>query len=1058
MAGSGRLRDVGRHARNGRVLIVRDGHVEAGGRGVVRPVDGRVGHRRGAHGELITRAVGRGEGRHAAVVRRGWHGPGHCPCADSRVVGLGDVGRHVGDGRILVVGHRDREGGGGRVAGIVRGGGGHGRGAEREGRTGSRAVRDALNATVVARGRIGPRGHSGAESSIHVQVDVGHGVDGGVLGVLDGDRQALGRGVAALILGGEGHRIGSEVDAIEVGLAEGQGDRAASIGRTEVHIPRGEGGLPISVEGQGEILSGNGRSGRVLNGERGRSRRGVAGVIGGGEGHRHRTGRGALSIEATGRSEEPFVHTASGEVPVEVVEGRTHLVGRVGIAAGTHHIIRNGDDLVGRHAHEVSGSRHEVSQEEVGRTEAGERGIELGVELGRQNLADQRVVPAGGVRGRRRVRAAVRQDQVLGISGTRQVRLNGLGAREDDFISGTTADGDPSGEHGGEVGIEKVVDTTGGESPSSLLVGGEISNGNRAVAGVVVGPGQVGAVVRGGGASVGSEPGREIRGVAGSVALHRLVGGGRDGGILIVGHGHREAGRGRVARSILCRVGHRRGADGEGVSGIVGGGEARHATVVVRGRGRPAHIGAAQAGVIGHRDVGRHSGNGRGLGVAHRDGEAGRGHVAGRIRGRVGHRRGARGEGVAGAVAGRHGRAAVVGVRGLRPGDRGHTGIGVGVLRDVRRGSGNGRVLVVCHGDREARARVVSVDVRRGVGHRRGAHVEGVTTVVGGGKRADRAVVTGGGIGPRHNGIAHPSVCRLGDVGRHAGDGRILVVGHRHIEGAGGRIAVDVRRRVRHRRGADGKCVITIMCRGERADGTVVGCRQLRPGHHCAALTGIGRLRQIARISCDGGILVVGHGHCETGRRRVAGGVHGCVGHRRRAHREGISGVVGGRHGRGAVVRGGRSRPIHHGAAIACVGRLGDVGGHAGDGRGFVVGDGHREGRGRAVAAVVRRRVGHRRGSHRKRVARIVGGGEGVKGAVVRCRRSRPGHHCAAIACIGRLGDVGGRSGDDRIVRVCNGDGLGVGRGVAAVVDRHPRPGDAGASGSGSFRERHAGL
>ena len=84
-----------------------------------------------------------------------------------------------------------------------------------------------------------------------------------------------------------------------------------------------------------------------------------------------------------------------------------------------------------------------------------------------------------------------------------------------------------------------------------------------------------------------------------------------------------------------------------------------------------------------------------------------------------------------------------------------------------------------------------------------------------------------------------------------------------------------------------------------------------------------------------------------------------------------------------------------------------------------------------------------------------MSGSKGVQGAVVRCRGSRPSHHCAAIACVGRLGDVGRSSGNHGVLRVRDCDVLNVSGRVATIVDRDPRPHETGTRCAARLRVRH---
>ena len=75
--------------------------------------------------------------------------------------------------------------------------------------------------------------------------------------------------------------------------------------------------------------------------------------------------------------------------------------------------------------------------------------------------------------------------------------------------------------------------------------------------------------------------------------------------------------------------------------------------------------------------------------------------------------------------------ATVVRCRGVSP--RGHSTTDARIVADVNVGrhASNGRCFVVGHRNGEARRRLVSSSVHSGVGHRSGAHHEGVSAVVG---------------------------------------------------------------------------------------------------------------------------------------------------------------------------------------------------------------------------------------------------------------------------------------------------------------------------------------
>ena len=154
----GRLRDVGRGARDGGILIVRHRDVERCGGRVGGIVGRRVGHRGRTHCKGIARAVGGGH-RGSTVVRVGGLRPGHDSRTHARIVGLRDVRWGAGDRGGIVVGHSHREGGRSRIARSIRGGVDHRRGARPEAGAAAVVGSETGHSTVVSRRRLRPRSH-----------------------------------------------------------------------------------------------------------------------------------------------------------------------------------------------------------------------------------------------------------------------------------------------------------------------------------------------------------------------------------------------------------------------------------------------------------------------------------------------------------------------------------------------------------------------------------------------------------------------------------------------------------------------------------------------------------------------------------------------------------------------------------------------------------------------------------------------------------------------------------------------------------------------------------
>jgi len=148
---------------------------------------------------------------------------------------------------------------------------------------------------------------------------------------------------------------------------------------------------------------------------------------------------------------------------------------------------------------------------------------------------------------------------------------------------------------------------------------------------------------------------------------------------------------------------------------------------------------------------------------------------------------------------------------------------------------------------------------------------------------------------PRHGCTTGSGIRRLGDVGRHAADGWGLVIGHRHREAGGIRVAGGIGGRVGHRRRADGKRVPTGVGARDRR-GAVVTRRGGRPRDGCTAVPSVAGLGDVGRHAAQGGRLVVLYRHRGRCRGGVAGPIEDRQGHRVVAEVVTIKVVRGHRH------------------------------------------------------------------------------------------------------------------------------------------------------------------
>ena len=549
------------------------------------------------------------------------------------------------------------------------------------------------------------------------------------------------------------------------------------------------------------------------------------------------------------------------------------------------------------------------------------------------------------------------------------------------------------------------------------------------------------------GPTEGSQPRIQTLRVAIAITLHCqvLCSRGEDR-IFRVVHIHVETRRAHIAVDVRGRVGHRGHTHRERVTGTVRGGQGGDATVVVGRRSRPSDDRTAQTKVIGLVDVRRRAGNDGVLIVRHGHRKAaGRG-IASRIQCRVGHRRRADSErGTRAVRRGETGHCAVVTRRRLRP-RHGRAAVACIVrLRDVGRGVRDGRVLIIRDGDVKAGRGHIAVDVCRRERHGRRAHGEGVPIVVVGRQAGHGAIVgsrhrsvrVGQGVKfPIHNRTTLTGIGRLRDVGGHIGQGRSLIVRHRDVEGRGRGVAMDVRGGIRHSRRTHREGIPTAVIGRQCGQCTVVGRRRRRPGHHSRAEAGIGRMRDVGRGSRNGRILIVRDHHVKAHRGLVSCCVLGSVRHRRRAHGECISTVVGRREaGHSTIVARSRLRPADHCATEAPVIVGGKVCLGADGGRLIVR---HRDGEsGRAgVGTRVGGREGDRRRTHRESGSTRVRGGQGSAVTVVGRQGRSIRHHCTAHSGIRCLSDVSRNIGNGRsgIVHSRHNDGHRGRSGIRTII------------------------
>ena len=549
------------------------------------------------------------------------------------------------------------------------------------------------------------------------------------------------------VAGAEGHRSHNRIATSvrgRTGVAVG-GQPSVQLGRVAGTVA-----LHSHVDG----LAGDGRIGGVLDGKRGRSRRGIATIVGSRERHRSCSGRTtevaeSLEVIAPGHASTGITGSAGvsvgGEPSVEL--------GRVACAIALYSHV---DGLAGNFR---SGGVFD-----------GERGG--GVRL-----------VAALVRGREGHRTAARGTAVV-----RQVE-EVVAPREvtaDVLCRSTTVVVQPSLELGRiscTVTLHGQVFCGRNELRPRRVFDGERERGVRHISAVirsrpryrslsrcsaVVAEQCAGlfykyatAVVRNGNTGIPDvKPCCDLRNVSATVALHchgaafRLEG--RRRGILD-GEGRR-CGRG-IAVDVRCREGHVDGTRqptfvrhvvdviivGDGVHQAVVGG--RGATMV----GQPGvQVGQVATAVTLDREVGSRRDD-RILIVGHRHVEAGRRGVTVNIHARVGHGRRTHCEGGARAVGAREGRnTTVVGSRRLRPGHGSRAVARVVRLRDVGGRACDGRCFIIRHRHGEGRRGGVAGGVHSRVGHGRRAHGERVARAVSGGEAGHSAVVGGRRLRPGH--------------------------------------------------------------------------------------------------------------------------------------------------------------------------------------------------------------------------------------------------------------------------------------------------------------------
>ena len=459
----------------------------------------------------------------------------------------------------------------------------------------------------------------------------------------------------------------------------------------------------------------------------------------------------------------------------------------------------------------------------------------------------------------------------------------------------------------------------------------------------VIAPGHATTVVRGSGSCIVAQPRHKGSRVARPVTLDGHVGSrGSNGRGLVVLDDHIEGSGRAVSMDVGRGVGHRGRAQAEGRTGGNVSRQGRDRAVVRGGRIGEGHDRITCAGVRGHRHIG-HGRNHRGLGVGHDYIEANGGRIVRSVRGGIGHRRGAHGKGVSRAVGARQGLRTIVRGGRRRPRD-GRTAvacvIGRGKITGVAR---DGRGLVVDNRYREGGRDGVVCCIRCGVGHRRRAHIEGRTRIVGAGHRRT-AIVGGCRRGPADCGAAHAGVIVDRDVRRGPGKDRILAVGYGDVKASRGLIALGVLGSIGHRgRAHRVRCAIGLV-RGEARHAAVVRGGRFRPGHHSGTLTRVIAHRNVGRQAINGRSLTIGNGHSEGGGHSVPRCIHGRIAHGGAAYVEEVTAIMGGGETRHtAVVARRRRRPSDGCATRIVVGRGGDVGGHIGNGWVLVIDHHHIE-------------------------------------------------------------------------------------------------------------------
>ncbi len=215
--------DIGGSIENQRTLQIfhRDGEGFTGR--VSMDVGCCVSDFRGAHRERISWLVRRGEGSHATVIVTTRGNPVDRAGAEPRFRGDDHAGRQSIDGRILIVGNRDEETGGGFISVDIRGGVGHLGGSHCEDISWQVGRGHSCDFTVITAGRSNPADDGITMITLSSEGHVGrHRGDRRILVVSDDHRVGGGRRVAMDIERGDGHLGGSHFEDVAAGMTRGQ--------------------------------------------------------------------------------------------------------------------------------------------------------------------------------------------------------------------------------------------------------------------------------------------------------------------------------------------------------------------------------------------------------------------------------------------------------------------------------------------------------------------------------------------------------------------------------------------------------------------------------------------------------------------------------------------------------------------------------------------------------------------------------------------------------------------------------------------------------------------